>query len=164
MNDAVVSLSAELLFGNHFASTLQPEALDRWYACRSGHKFQAFQGKQLVAYTTDGGAPDVLNTFICQDLKVGLRSGIASMWVDKDGTEQWVGHAPVEVAPNCFLWHVQHTTLDFNEYRGRFNVKFNLAYRTIANPITSRERGHVFLLEYATFQHYYPKALHTAQV
>jgi hypothetical protein len=157
MSNAVVPLSDELLFANHFASTLNPEALDRWYNCRSGHKFQAFLGKQLVAYTTEGGKPTILNIFTCQDFKVSLRAGTSSLWVDQSGAEIWAGHVPTELAANCFLWHVQHTTLDFNEYRGRYNVKFNLAYRTAANPITAKEHAAVYLLEYATFQHYYPK-------
>jgi hypothetical protein len=161
MTNAVISLADELTFGNHFASTLKPDALDRWYACRSGHKFQAFQGKQLVAFTTDNGTADVLNVYTCQDFKVGLRTGTASMWVDSSGREQWVGHAPLEIAPSCFLWHVQHTTIDFNQHRGRFNVKFNLAYRTLSNPMSPKERGNVYVLEYATFQHYYPRAIQT---
>ena len=157
MNDAVVSLSDELIFGNHFASTLKPDVLDRWYACRSGHKFQAFHGKQLVAYTLENRVPKVLNIFECQDLKIGLRTGTASLWVDKDGVEQWVGHVPAELEHSCFLWHVQHTTIDYNEYRGRFNVKFSLAYRTALNPASNEGGSNVYLLEYATFKHHYPK-------
>lgn len=150
------ALLSEQVFADRFASTLPAPALDRWYACRSGHRFQAFQGKQVVAYTLERGKANILNTFECQDFRVGLRSGVASLWNGTvPGTDVWVSHAPTEIAPNCFLWHVQHTTLDYNEHKGRFNTKFNLAYRTQANPATM-EDGRTYLLEYATFQAYFP--------
>ena len=153
------SPSAEWAFACQFAQSLPPEALGRWHACRSGHTFQAFFSKQVVAFTIEDGVPKILKVLVCEDLLVNLRKGTSSLWIDQDtGEEVSIGHTPVEVAPSCFMWHLQHTTLDLNEHRGRYNVKFNLAYRTSLNPAT-RESGAVYLLEYATFRHQYTEAL-----
>lgn len=148
-------LSAELAFADNFASNLPQEARHRWYACRSGHKFQAFFDKKVVAFSLDSGVPKILKVLVCEDFDVSLKKGTSSLWVDEDTRAKlWISHLPVEVAPHCFMWHGQHTTLDLNEYRGRFNVKFNIAYKTEANPAT-REEGKVYLLEYATFRNLY---------
>jgi hypothetical protein len=52
------------------------------------------------------------------------------------------------------MWHLQRTTLDLNEYRGKTNVKFNIAYRTQLNPAT-KEAGKTYVLELAAFRSQY---------
>jgi len=148
-------LSSELAFANQQANTLQPAQLIAWHKCRSGHTFQAFQGKQIVAYILESDVPKILKVLACEDFSVSLRDGSTSTWID-DSTlvKHQVTHLPIEVAPNCFMWHLQHTTLDYNEYRGRYNIKFNVAFRTASNPST-RESGKVYLMEYATFRAQY---------
>lgn len=145
----------EFAFSHHRASLLPAEKFDRWHLCRSGHTFQSFYGKKLVAYTILDSIPTILKVLVCEDFAVSLREGTSSLWVEETGQEEfWITHTPVEVAPNCFMWHLQHTTLDFNEHRGRFNVKFNIALRTPSNPST-KEVGKVYLMEYAKFRHQY---------
>lgn len=148
-------LSDEWTFVNASARSLPHDARARWEACRSGHTFQAFYAKQLVVYELHDDFPKILRVLTCEDLIVNLRKGTSSTWVDQDTCHEiCVGHTPVEVAPSCFMWHLRRTTLDLNEYRGSHNVKFNIAYRTQANPNT-REAGRIYMLEYAAFRKQY---------
>ena len=147
--------ASELVFADKLASQLPSEQYASWYKCRSGHTFQGFYGKKLVAYDFESGVPTIRKVLVCEDLNVCLKSGTSSVWLDEDtGTVIRVAHTPTEVAPNCFMWHLQHSTLDFSEYRGSFNVKFNVAFRTAVNPRTKLP-GKLYMTEYASFRQQY---------
>lgn len=147
-------LADERVFADLFASnTLTPDALQRWNKCRSTHRFQAFLNKELVAYTIIGGVPDVLNTFKCVSVDADFKRGLSSVWESSNNTVVVIGHAPVEIANGCFLWHSKYSNLEYEEFHGRFNLKVNLIYRTELNPIT-KARGIAFLLEKSTYLDY----------
>lgn len=146
-------LSAEWAVVNAAAEqNLPTRAFSRWETCRSGHTFQAYFQKQLVVYQIQDGKPVTLKALSCLDLNVSLNRGVSSIWVDLLTNDEFcVGHTPVELADSCFMWHLQHTTLDMNVYRGRKNLKFNLAYRTRMNPSTVEE-GMTYVLELAVYR------------
>lgn len=148
-------LADELAFVNTLARDLPHAARERWDSCRSGHTFQAFFDKRIVVYELLSGVPKILKVLSCESLNVNLQRGTSSIWVDRDADiELCIGHTPVEVAPSCFMWHLRATTLDLNEYRGSYNIKFNIAYRTQLNPSTQRD-GSTYILEYAAFRKQY---------
>jgi hypothetical protein len=148
-------LADELAFANSLARVFPDDAYARWTSCRSGHTFQAFFDKQIVVYELVCGVPKILKVLSCESLNVNLRRGTSSTWVDRDADiELCIGHVPVEVAPNCFMWHLRATTLNLHEYRGSHSVKFNIAYRTQLNPSTQQE-GSAYILEYAAFRKQY---------
>lgn len=140
----------ERQFADGFSLNLPQDAQQRWSTCRSAHRFMAFQSKQLVAYRLLFSEPQVHSVLTCVGLSADIKRGLASVWTDGDGKEFHVSHAPVEVAPSCFLWHVKHSGLDYVQYNGEWNMKFSLAYRTRFNP-TMMQDGSFYLLEKAVF-------------
>lgn len=125
----------------------------RWEECSSSHRFQAFQGKALIAYRLLFLVPEITDTIICRELEVSLAGGLVSYWEsEKSKKSIRVSEIPVEVAPSCFLWMLQRSNLEMSVHKGKKSLKFPLAYRTKLNPEV-RVDGAFYMLEKAVFDH-----------
>ena len=135
------------------ASRLDLTQQSRWETCKSAHRFQAFKGKQLVAYRLLFLVPEIHDIFTCQELEVSLQGGLVSFWQSRN-TEQVfrVSEVPEEVAPSCFLWMLKYSNLEMSSHKGQNSLRFPLGYRTTLNPET-RVDGTFYLLEKAVFDH-----------
>jgi NDP-sugar pyrophosphorylase family protein len=133
---------------------LSVEQQARWSACRSTHRFMAFQDKKLVAYSLLFQRPQIIDVFTCKGLDVSLNTGLSSLWESQNTHRQfWVSATPVEVANGCFLWMLKYSSLEFVDYQDSKSLKFSIAYRTVANP-TQLVDGKTYLLEKAVFDHF----------
>lgn len=133
---------------------LPTDQLARWEACRSSHRFMAFAGKKLVAYRLLFLKPEVIDTFTCRGLDVGLTTGLSSLWESEaTGQQFWVSSTPKEVATGCFMWMLKYSALELVQHKGSQSLKFSLAYRTKDNP-SAKVDGTVYLLEKAVFDNF----------
>lgn len=131
---------------------LPSDQLARWEACRSSHRFMAFAGKKLVAYRLLFLKPEVIDTFTCKGLDVGLSTGLSSLWESEaTGQQFWVSSTPKEVAEGCFIFMLKYSALELVQHKGAQSLKFSLAYRTRTNP-SAKVDGISYLLEKAVFE------------
>jgi hypothetical protein len=153
MNDLNQRLRDERSTADINAARLDPAQQSRWELCKSSHRFQAFQGKQVVAYRLMFLLPEIYDIFTCKGLEVSLTGGLASFWQSRN-TEQVfrVTEIPEEMAPNCFFWMLRHSSLEMTYHKGQKSLRFPLAYRTELNPEV-RVDGPIYLLEKAVFDH-----------
>lgn len=140
----------ERRFAASRALDLPPEQQDRWEACRSTHRFMAYENKILVAYHLVNGHPVIVDTLTCTHFGYHPDTGLDSFWRNQAGKDLHVTHTPAEVAPGCFMWHNKSTNIEYVEHRLKLNMRFSISYRTMFNP-TSMEEGVNYLLEKAVF-------------
>ena len=97
--------------------------------------------------------PEITDIFTCRELEVDLTSGLVSTWESRN-TKQLhrVSEVPVEIAPSCFLWMLQRSSLEMSLHKGQKSLRFPLAYKTALNPEV-RVDGAFYLLEKAVFDH-----------
>ena len=152
--DPQARLSEERSVADINSQKLPVEQQSRWDGCRSSHRFMAFAGKKLVAYRLLFLKPEVIDTFTCRGLDVGLETGLSSLWESEaTGERFWVSSTPKEVATGCFLWMLKYSALELTDYKGSQSLKFSLAYRTSKNP-ASKVDGTTYLLEKAVFDNF----------
>ncbi len=153
MNDINQRLRDERSTADSNAARLDPAQQSRWEVCKSSHRFQAFHGKQVVAYRLMFLLPEIFDIFTCTGLEVSLTGGLVSFWKSRN-TEQVfrVAEIPEEVAPNCFFWMLKYSSLELTYHKGQKSLRFPLAYKTELNPEV-RVDGPIYLLEKAVFDH-----------
>lgn len=149
-------LLLERQYSDTFAQSLPPEAISRWEACRSAHRFAAYKDKQLVVFSLFYGEPQTMRVLTCTDVGLTMNGGLHSTWVDGDGKTVEVGHTPVEVAAGVFLWQVFYSSVSYIPHKGRFEVKFPLAYRSAHNVHKHTVEGVPYILERAVFDSTFP--------
>ena len=153
MNDINQRLRDERNTADSNAARLDPAQQSRWEVCKSSHRFQAFLGKQVVAYRLMFLLPEIFDIFTCTGLEVSLTGGLVSFWKSRN-TEQVfrVAEIPEEVAPNCFFWMLKYSSLELTYHKGQKSLRFPLAYKTELNPEV-RVDGPIYLLEKVVFDH-----------
>jgi hypothetical protein len=153
MNDLNQRLREERSTADSNAARLEPAQQSRWEACKSSHRFQAFQGKQVVAYRLMFLIPEISDILTCTGLEVSLAGGLASFWKSRN-TEQVfrVSDIPTEVTQNCFFWMLKYSNLEMVYHKGQKSLRFPLAYKTELNPAV-RVDGPIYLLEKSVFDH-----------
>ena len=154
MNDLVSDrLRIERNAADGNAAKLGKPQRDRWENSRSSHRFQAFRGKQLIAYRLMFLVPEITDILTCRELDVSLTGGLVSTWESRSSKQLiTVSEVPVEVAPSCFLWMLQRSSLEMTTHKGQKSLRFPLAYKTAINPEV-RVDGVFYLLEKAVFDH-----------
>ena len=150
MNETVSALQKERDLSDELASlNLSRDSLSRWNACRSSMRFMSFIDKELIAYRVLFGKAQILNRFKCHSVSMTGPKGMSSVWFSED-SQFTVGYAPVEVYEGCFMFHIRNTSVEYDQYKGKFGVRFSMRYKTLLNP-HSKAEGSVFLLERAVF-------------
>lgn len=150
---SLARLRLERVAADGNAATLDTPQRNRWDTCKSSHRFQAFYGKQLVVYKLLFLVPEIADVLTCRGLEVNLRSGLTSFWESKNTAKVFsVSEVPTEVAPSCFLWMLQVSSLEMSLHKGQKSLKFPLAYKTLHNP-SVRVDGAFYLLEKGVFDH-----------
>lgn len=97
--------------------------------------------------------PEITDTLTCRELEVSLTGGLVSYWESRESRQILrVSDVPVEVAPSCFLWMLQRSSLEMTAHKGQKSLRFPLAYKTALNPEV-RVDGVFYLLEKAVFDH-----------
>ena len=135
------------------AATLDRPQWLRWNRSKSSHRFQAFHGKQLIAYRLKFLVPEITDIFTCRELEVSLTGGLVSSWESRESKRLIkISEVPLEVAPNCFLWMLQRSSLEMTTHKGQKSLRFPLAYKTALNPEV-RVDGVFYLLEKVVFDH-----------
>lgn len=145
------NLILERQYADSLAQHLTPAAADRWDACRSAHRFAAYEGKQLVIFNLFYDEPQTLDVLTCKSMNLDIHNGLSSTWRTGEGTSIQIGHAPVEVAKSVFLWHVFYSEVSYLPYKGKFEVKLPLAYRSQHNIHKHRTDVVPYILERAVF-------------
>lgn len=145
------TLLLERQYADSLAQRLTPAATDRWEACRSAHRFAAYEGKQLVIFNLFYDEPQTLDILTCKDVSLSLSGGLQTTWRTGEGQLIQVGHTPVELASSVFLWHVFFSEVSYIPYKGRFEVKLPLGYRSQHNIHKHRVDGVPYILERAIF-------------
>lgn len=117
-------------------SSLALDAVQRWENCQSTHQFMGFKRKQLVTCHNLFDKFNKLNTWTCQNFKFDKEHGLSSTWRDENGREIDIGHTPVELAPNCFIWHAAYGRFELYPYgeTKRLAHRFGMLTRTLKNP------------------------------
>ena len=138
---------------DHNAQQLDNLQQARWTRTSSSHRFQAFLNKKLVAYRLLFLVPEITDIFTCQGLEVSLSSGLTSFWESQETKKVLsITEVPTEVAPSCFMWMLQRSSLELTEHKGVKSLRFPVLYRTQYNPDV-RVDGAFYLLEKAVFEH-----------
>lgn len=148
--DSASFLAAEQRHANEQARTLDPDAYDRWYANRSGHRIVTYLGKKLIVYRLMFGTPTILDTLRCEGLSVSFESGAHTIWHSKVKGLITVNHTPTEVAESCFLWHLQNSTLEYKRHAKDLSASISMSWKVPMNPHT-RKDGVVYLQEHRAF-------------
>jgi hypothetical protein len=144
--DAERALVGELLWH------LEPEALDRWSACKSSHRFLSFVNKKLIVYKMVGGQREVVDTLTCLDVTMTNLGGFQSKWLSTLTCESIeVGAVPVEVHPSVFLWHTFYSDVRYQSYKGKYTIRFSMLYKSRHNPKFLSDNS-LYILEQAIFE------------
>lgn len=97
--------------------------------------------------------PEITDVLTCRELEVSLTGGLVSTWESRNTKQVLrIGEVPHEVAPSCFMWMLQRSSLEMTTHRGQKSLRFPLAYKTMVNPEV-RVDGVFYLLEKAVFDH-----------
>lgn len=150
------NLALEQQYADTLSQRLDPLTTDRWQACRSVHRFAAYQDKRLVIFNLFYDEPETLDVLTCTDVGASLQDGLHTIWQRTDGKTVKVGHTPVEVHDGIFLWHTFFSGVSYVPYRGRFGMKLPLGYRSSHNIHKHRVDGVPYILEQAVFDTVFP--------
>lgn len=128
------------------------EGQERWEACRSSHRFMAFVGKQLIVFTFgDDLKPVLKDRLTLSSLSMASDSGVASHWTNSHGNLIKVGHTPTEIAPSVFLWHTFDSNLQYVPYKGVYNLRTSMLFKSEHNVAYPRIGPH-YILEWQAYQ------------
>lgn len=113
---------------------LEPEAQDRFNACKASHRFMAFRGKDLIVYEVIAGKRTIAETFSCKSVSLSIVDGMESVWSSAYGEDVRVSHTPVEIAPSVFMWHAYCSEVQYLPYKGIYTARFPLIYKCQHHP------------------------------
>lgn len=119
--------------------TETPELHDAWLKTEVGHRFMGYAGKKLVAYTWKAGVYVPLDTFVLTDIQASPEEGLTSDWEDSKGNLISVGHAPVQVLGNCFMWHNHSSSYEYTRRYGAWSFRLSMTLRTERHPGVKEE-------------------------
>lgn len=129
---------------------LSEDAYRRWAIANSGHRFMAWKGKTVVAYQLVLGGPVVQDELTLDSFSVDAIQGLSTNWASQKHGQLLVTQHPTEIAEGCFMWHNQHSTLEYVSHHNRYSLRVAMSWRTYRNPKTLDE-GITYLLEKAAF-------------
>lgn len=129
---------------------LPQDAYRRWAIANSGHRFMAWKGKTVVAYQLVLGGPVVQDEFTLKSFSVDPTQGLSTLWTSQAHGELLVTQCPTEVAAGCFMWHNQHSVLEYVSHHNRYSLRVAMSWRTFRNP-KLLEEDVTYLLEKAAF-------------
>lgn len=147
----------EVSIERQHANTFASQSLDRdeytlWEQCRSAHRFLTFKGKELFIYKFRSGSPRIVKKLTCVDTGLSFNGGFRTEWMDEDMNVVTVGHAPVMVSEQVFLWHVFDSQVEYAPHKGRFNARLPVAYRCKENPLQYQNEGVLYILERTAYE------------
>lgn len=130
---------------------LNDSQASRWHDCRSSHRIMAFGGKELICYRLDSSnKPTDLVVLKCAGISASSLRGLESQWITETGRVVDLSHVPTEILPQVFMWHTYHSDLQYTPYKGVFNLRFSLLFKSRHHP-NVKEAGHYYVQERATF-------------
>jgi hypothetical protein len=149
MRQETAALERELvaLSLNH----LSPAAIQRWEACKAGHRYMAYNNKCLVIYNLLFDEPYIVDKLFCEMASFNLEEGMTSRWRNLDGKILNFSSKPIEVQPSIFLWHTYLTDLQYLEHKGQFSGRFSMLYRCPHHPKIKRD-NYLYIQELASYE------------
>jgi len=140
----------ERQFADAQAMALPDDAYRRWALALSGHRFMAWKGKRIVVYRMMLGQPHILDTLTMSSATVDMVQGLSTTWLSEVHGPLTISQTPTEVASGCFMWHNQHSVLEYVRHHNRYSLRVAMSWRTFRNP-KLLEEDVTYLLEKAAF-------------
>lgn len=132
-------------------NSLSPASLERWEACRSGHRLMAYSNKCLVIYNLLFDEPYVVDKLFCETASFNLEQGMTSRWKNLEGKILNFSSVPTEIQPSIFIWHTYLSDLQYLEHRGKFSGRFSMLYKCPNHPKIKRDDC-LYIQELASYE------------
>ncbi len=124
-----------------------------WTTTRCSHRMVLHKGRQVVLWQAKGGRPATSHQVAVGDFEASSQNGAQAV-LEVHGREVVVGHSPVMIAANLFVWLPFYTDLQRIPLRedGQQKItRFSLITRAVSNPLEAMVEGAFYLSQPSAF-------------